>query len=273
MKHPVDCFCDLPRSLKLFAVVIAILWLGFIVFTGITGCGVSGTTTENANFHRFSTDTVQNPSVLIVGDSIVNAWCSAALLAQNPTWACQGSPQGVTMETSTEVLARFQKALAASPRTVVIEAGIWDMQALTSPDMIGADPCTVSTACQNIQAMILEAQNAGISVIVCTIPPWGMGPAATWSDDSDVNLTHVADIDRFNTSILADATPQVIAIDMYTLLAVNAYDQQNDIDDDIYAYQPSLTADGVNPNTAGGQVMTAALQAALSVTANQAERR
>ena len=136
----------------------------------LTGCGGTMTapmtqqpTTQQPNYER-RPPAVANPSVLIVGDSIVNAWCSAGLLAQNPKWACQGTPAGVVQETTTEVLARFQKAIAAHPRTIVIEVGIWDVAQFAADNALGVYPCTAPepNACTNIQAMITEATNAGI---------------------------------------------------------------------------------------------------------------
>ena len=236
----------------------------------LTGCGGTVSTlstTEHPKYERMP-PAVANPSVLIVGDNIVNAWCSATLLARNPTWACQGSPAGVRQETTTEVLARFPAAVFAHPKTIVIEAGIWDINA-DAPN-IGMNPCNVSTACANIQAMITEATNAGIAVIVCTIPPWAEGPAATEYSDSEFNLQHGADIGYFNQFILA--TPS--AVDIYTPLAMNVLDPGGTLDDATDVYNPLYTDDGVGPNTAGGQVMTQALQKALaSPNVNQAERK
>lgn len=214
---------------------------------------------------------VANPSVVIIGDSIVNAWCSAALLAQNPKWACQGSPAGVTQETTTEILARFPKAISASPKTIVIEAGIWDMNE-DAPN-VGMNPCNDSSSCANIQSMITEATNAGIAVIVCTIPPWGSGPAASAlnSPDSEANVNHTfVDVPDFNAAVMA--TIGATHVDMNSVLAWGNQGQGDDEYEFFYVYNPLYTNDGVNPNTAGGQVMTQALQTALSA-AQPSKRR
>lgn len=222
-------------------------------------------TTQQPNYRR-RPPAVANPSVLIVGDSIVNAWCSAALLAQNPTWACQRSPAGVPQETSAEVLARFPKAVAASPKTIVIEAGTWDLNSMATNEP-NVNPCDSTTnLCQNIKSMISEAQAAGIYVIVCTTLPWGAGPAA-----ADNSNQHGTDISEFNIDIIADGEPHpgtgvpgVTAVDMYALLAEPIDDYPGAmcfVDCDVYL--PSYTDDGVNPNTLGGQMMTQAVQTAL----------
>jgi lysophospholipase L1-like esterase len=236
-----------------------------------------------ANFHHPATQlrtqppAVANPSVVIIGDSIVNAWCSAALLAQNPTWACQGSPAGVRGETTAQVLARFAKAIGASPKTIGIEAGIWDIEEFALAEPLeytgeGPNPCIDNnpaypppspTPCANIQQMITEATNAGISVIVCTIPPWGQGPAATNPSGLEM-INHDGDIIDFNRVIMSMAAPAqgsqpaVATVDMYKALETfppgdDAYVYY------YYVYYPTYTDDGVNPNSAGGQVMTQAL--------------
>jgi hypothetical protein len=253
----------------------------------LAGCGFSPApapkTVQSANARRMPAP-VPNPAVLLVGDSIVNAWCSAGFLAQNPTWACQGTPAGIGEETTAEVLARFPAAISVNPKTIVIEAGVWDMEAyaLSEPlDYTGSspNPCEENnpvspppspTPCANIQAMVTEATNAGIKVILCTIPPWGIGPAAISFPDELQN--HIADILYLNQAILADAAPGVTAVDMYSLLSTWQPGEYGDVD--YFDYWPDYTDDGVGPNTLGGQVMTQALQTAVAAeNTNQAEKR
>jgi lysophospholipase L1-like esterase len=234
----------------------------------LTGCGgmmsaPPTSSSQQANYERIPA-AVANPSVLIVGDSIVNAWCSAALLAQNPRWACQGSPPGIRQETTTEVLARFPKAIAAHPKTIVIEAGTWDLNSISTNDGDQPTCSTTTNLCANIEAMITEATNAGIVVIVCTTPPWGAGSAATDNGSLEADLEHEKDINEFNVTIMAMAASNVIPIDMYALLAESVNDQQGDTSQLTDIYLPIYTDDGIDPNTAGGQVMTQALQKALS---------
>jgi hypothetical protein len=226
----------------------------------LAGCGVSGITPKST---PIPTATPQAPAVspatdvLLVGDSIVNAWCSNPIPS---TWACQGSPAGVTEETTTEVLARFPRAISASPRTIVIEAGTWDMY-FDSLDLSENVCDTVLMSCDNTQEMVTEATNAGIKVIVCSIPPYGIGPAAV-DEEIPEQFNHIADIEGYNQTILAFTG--ITPIDMYSLLVQNSGQVFN-------SYNPEYSTDGVNPNTLGGQVMTQALQAALA--ANQASFR
>jgi lysophospholipase L1-like esterase len=220
-------------------------------------------TSQQPSYERMPA-AVANPSVLIVGDSIVNAWCSAALLAQNPKWACQGSPAGVPEESTAEVLARFPKAIAAHPKTIVIEAGTWDLNSIATNDGDEPNCATPQDPCANIAEMVREANNAGIFVIVCTTPPWGSGPAATDNGSLEADLEHEKDINEFNITIMAMAASNVIPIDMYALLAEPVNDQQGDTSPLTDIYLPLYTDDGIDPNTAGGQVMTQALQKALS---------
>lgn len=232
----------------------------------LTGCGgtmFTPSTTQQPKYERMP-PAVANPSVLIVGDSIVNAWCSATLLAQNPKWACQGSPAGVREETTTQVLARFPSAISVHPKTIVIEAGIWDM--LASSTQIGVSPCdTTENSCTNIQQMITEATNAGIYVIVCTIPPWGSGAAASALDspDAESDINHVfVDVPAFNAAVMA--TMGATHVDMNSALVWGNQGSGDDYYEFFYVYNPMYTDDGVDPNTAGGQVMTQALQKALA---------
>ena len=249
-----------------FAAFVVFGLLAMLVLL-LTGCGVSTAppAAQAPNYER-RPPAVANPSVLIVGDSIVNAWCSAALLAQNPTWACQGSPAGVPQETSAEVLARFPKAVAASPKTIVIEAGTWDLNSAGTNEPNIAICDSVTYICANIKAMITEAVNAGIQVIVCSTLPWGAGPAATDNGSPAADNQHGEDISDFNVTVLGDAVPNLVqAVDMYAILAEPIDDYPGDMCEvNCDVYLPSYTDDGVNPNTLGGQMMTQAVQTALT---------
>ncbi len=239
----------------------------------LTGCGgmmsaPPTSTSQQPNYARRPA-AVANPAVVIIGDSVVNAWCSAALLAQNPTWACQGSPAGVREETTAEVLARFHAAIALQPKVIAIEAGVWDIEEFDTLENIGLDPCDAGApnSCQNIQQMAEDAEQAGIYVLVCTIPPWGGGPLAASYDSGDSaeeDLQHGADIGYLNQSITSAQYSKGAAVDMYSLLAVNALGSEHGLDPATDTYISADTADGVDPNTAGGQVMTQAFQKALS---------
>jgi hypothetical protein len=114
------------------------------------------------------------PTVVLVGDSVMGAWLTPEVLAANPTWTAQTSAQGVK-ETTGQILARLPAALALKPQVIVLQAGTWDMDPPVQYDYMcmTVAETTAPTPCANIASMVSEAQNAGIYPIVCTIPPGG----------------------------------------------------------------------------------------------------
>jgi hypothetical protein len=199
------------------------------------------------------------------------------MLAANPTWVCQGTPEGVVQETTAEVLARFPAAVALNPQTIVIEVGTWDLNELASD--IGTAPCQGQepTPCQNIQSMITAAQAAGIDVVVCTPPPWGVGPLATDNGSQVADDQHEQDMSAFNINIIGmgdTSTPSVSPVDMYALLAEPIDDFPGGMcDTDCDVYLPGYTVDGVDPSAAGGTVMTQAVQTAIAAVSQPASVR
>jgi lysophospholipase L1-like esterase len=235
--------------------------LALCLVAAICGCGSMPAPTKSPEAPSVGfggpADAPQPPSVVIIGDSIVNSWCAS--ITDHPTWTCQGSPSTTPQETVAEVAARFPAAIALDPQFIVIEAGAWDINGLAP--QIGVEPCQTSEdPCASIQTMIQEATAAGIAVIVCTIPPWGNGPSATINPDAEINLQHVADIGDYNQAILASTG--ATTIDMYTLLALPE-STGDDIDDE-FVYNTGYTTDGVDPSSDGAQVMTTALQSAIT---------
>jgi lysophospholipase L1-like esterase len=224
----------------------------------LAGCGAPPKSPESPNDVGYGgpRGEITAPSVVLVGDSTVTAWCAAGVPAN---WTCQASQPG-QQETTTQILARFGSATTLHPQVIVIEAGVWDM--LAASPQFGVAACDASDACTNIQQMITEATNAGSYVIVCTIPPWGQGPAAT-STSSEEDLQHIfEDVPGLNTAIMADTAGHA---DINAALVWN--DPPSDDDQYYlfpYEYNPAYTTDGVNPNTAGAQAMTAVLQAAIT---------
>lgn len=229
-----------------------------LVLAALFGCGTSGTSgtgTEHPNEVGVGGPAkalIHNPTVVIIGDSVVQAWGSQNT---NPLWTFQGSPAGV-QETTEQILARFGQATALHPDIIVIEAGVYDVAqwaAMAGTGTGGVSPCTapVPNACTNIQQMITEATNAGVYVIVCTIPPWGIGPAA-----GVITVAHASDIQIFNETFISSLT--VAVFDANGVLFDNGY--PNGLGEiQIYLYSPNYTTDGVNPNAAGAAVMTQAL--------------
>jgi len=164
------------------------------------------------------------------------------------------------------VLSRFGNATALHPKTIVIEAGVWDMANLGLNGDNEACPAGQANPCDNVSEMVQQGQAAGAQVVVCTIPPWGYGPMQVAWDAGYVDgdgIIQVFDIGTFNTAIMAIPG----AVDMNKLL----------IDPNLvreaeawpYIYNPLYTTDGVTPNAAGAQVMTTALQAAITTAGIQ----
>jgi hypothetical protein len=207
------------------------------------------------------------PQLVLIGDSILNAWCTPAVLAANPTWVCQGTPAGVVQETSTEVLARYPAAIALKPQLILIVAGEWDMIDTENLD------CTSDNApvCTAIPAMVAQSQAAGILTIVSTLTPWGVGPMATAIGDSDERQANIAVLNQYlsglyerNANNGIGITPVVIADFHYQL------SQPND-GPPSPVYVPEYTTDGVDPDAMGGQVMTQTALTAIALAIQEQE--
>src|ERR1700761_7202930 len=106
------------------------------------------------------------PKVVFIGDPITYYWGTG--FAANPNWLNRGSNGPPTQNQAYQIEARFQTSVVAlHPAIVHILAG--------SEDVALADDATYTTTVQNVQtsimAMVAQAQNAGIEVILGTIPP------------------------------------------------------------------------------------------------------
>jgi hypothetical protein len=201
------------------------------------------------------------PTVVILGDSIVNAWLTPQVLAQNPTWAAQGSPAGVVEETSSEVLARFPAAIALKPQIILILTGTWDM----TPTGSGMLECTDETIigqplCSKIEEMVQEAQAAGIYCIFGTLPPRGTDVDPSGEDEqinANINLYNHFFADNFYH--YSTEVPQFAEFHQALAIPVDGFD-------DGVAYEPQYTTDGVLPNSQGAAVMTTVAQQAIAAT-------
>jgi lysophospholipase L1-like esterase len=213
------------------------------------------------------------PTVVLVGDSVMTAWLTPTVLAAHPNWTAQGSPPGVTEETSSEVLARFPAAVALKPQIILILTGTWDMQ---PPGLQGSEmlECTDETIigqplCSNIEEMVQEAQAAGIYVVFGTLPPWGTdADPGSVLINANINLYNHFFADNFYH--YSTEVPQFAEFHQALAVPVDGFD-------DGVAYEPQYTNDGVNPNAAGGAVMSTiaqqAIAAALFNIANPTLRR
>lgn len=214
-----------------------------------------------------------HPQVVVIGDSIVNAWLPTPPVG----WAVLGTPDGVTEETSAEVSARFPQAVALDPDVIVLEVGTWDVDFMdfTIDGNVCDDP---GASCQNITNMVNMAEAAGIPIILGTMPPWGNGPLA-----EQINPQNPVDtLNHLNQFILhyggglpgiqptnPPAAPYpagVYVVDYHAFLAIPGENGQSDdfADSDGDIYVASYTNDGVNPNSVGAQIMTQVTVTALS---------
>lgn len=230
----------------------------------IMGCGPLPVPTEKPHIVQEAVG-IHDPTVVIVGDSTVNAWLTPQVLAANPLWVAQGSPPGVVEETSSEVLLRFPAAVALHPNVIVILAGVWDMAPVdegggyllcTEEDNYPSD----QTACQNFIAMVQQAQAAGIYVIIGTLPPWGEGPL---SDEIGSDPLRVGNIAVFDDWLETEWANQGVTIaDFHAALSLPG---EPGVDEGAgQVYVPADTDDGVSPNAAGGQAMTTVAQQAIT---------
>lgn len=193
---------------------------------------------------------VPDALVVFMGDSITAHWGESS-------WQITGDPLytmpnadllstlapdsldvGIPGQTTDEMLARFQTDVVAhNPKTVVIEGGTNDMYLEDSPNT------------GSIVAMIIQAQAAGITVVLGLVPPtnnWGAihYSGATGNDAIiawNMQLTGIA------------ASYGVKVADYYTALTANG----QEITADFYV-------DGVHPIGAGYAAMWAVLSKELA---------
>ena len=215
------------------------------------------------------------PTVVLVGDSVMTAWLTPAVLAQHYTWTAQTSPIG-TQETTAQILARFGTAIALHPQIIVIEAGTWDMlQWAIAGNLNYDDTCISTLSCGNVGSMIQEATNAGVYVIVATIPPWGDGPLASQLTPADQGGIVNGAVGDFNSDLwysyssyspYSNDGTTVGFVDFYALLGGLDPMENAGADGDVVPYLPADTTDGVNPDAAAGQQMVTAVQAAIAAS-------
>lgn len=114
------------------------------------------------------------PKVVFIGDAITYDWGVA--FAANPNWFNRGSAGPYNENAAAQILTRFQSDVVnLHPAIVHILAG--------SEDVLEADDASYGITVQNVQtsitAMVTEARNANIAVVLGTIPPLTIGDSAT----------------------------------------------------------------------------------------------
>ncbi|MBE9226396.1 SGNH/GDSL hydrolase family protein [Phormidium sp. LEGE 05292] len=122
--------------------------------------------------------------------------------------------RGVSGQTSTQVLGRFEKqVLPLRPQIIIVQVGINDLKAIPLfPDR----QTTIIANCKaNIQEIVKRSRSLGATVILTTIIPAGEIPLERkpfWSSDID---RAVVEINSYISSLQA---PNVIILDSYSLL-------------------------------------------------------
>lgn len=125
--------------------------------------------------------------------------------------------RGITGQTSTQVLARFdQQVLLLRPKIVVLQVCINDLK--TIPLFPYQKASIIANCKNNIQEIVKRSQSVGAKVILTTIFPVGEVPLARkpfWSSDVDRAIVEV------NSYISSLQGPNVIILDSYALLVEN----------------------------------------------------
>jgi lysophospholipase L1-like esterase len=216
-----------------------------LYLASISVCGCSAATDVAAAAH-FQKATPDPPSVVFIGDSITAFWGSAQQgpqFAEHPNWI----NKGISGQTSTQVLARFQTdVIDLHPEIVHILIGTNDVY----------PGWTLQTSAPNVDAMVQMAQANGIHVILATIPPWGCDASqCTLSASADSTLSRYDRINTWNAWIEQYALSKGIPVVDYhsALLAPDGED-----------YVPDLTSDGIHPSAAGFVVMTPMVESVIN---------
>jgi hypothetical protein len=213
------------------------------------------------------------PTVVFVGDSVMSAWLTPAVLAANPGWVAQTSAAGVE-ETTAQIRARFPTALALHPKMIVLEAGTWSMTIPSTNYPDNYDVCTWPNTEDDpygdVACMVQEAQGADVYIIICAIPPWGIGPLQEQIDNNNPATTTATqeDISGFYYDLIYQlGYPTYLGmgkVDFYTLLG-------GDVDNPTTGgrvYLSADTVDGVNPDSAATPSMVTAVEAAIRASSS-----
>ena len=99
--------------------------------------------------------------------------------------------------------------------------------------------------------MVAMAKNAGIQIILGTIPPWGPGDASKGFDPSPDRYTR---INQLNQWIIQYAADNYLTLADYHRLLVSS---------DGNTYAQGLTVDGIHPSVQGYVVMTPFAESAV----------
>lgn len=209
------------------------------------------------------------PIIEFCCDEIMQGFVTFALSA-NPSLSSSYLCDDCQPSTTTAIaLSSFPAILATHPAIVVILTGTYDVLPPT-PSTVGdywTPACGNSDlTCQNLEQMIVEAQSIHAKLIILTIPPIGQGPLATSLDPNGVGggnqvywNNHL--IDSYGAGPggpgggFITSNPTIPLIDADSLLAADGEGGQFIVGD---------TDNGIDPNSAGYQVLLPVIQKAIA---------
>jgi lysophospholipase L1-like esterase len=199
------------------------------------------------------------PKIEFVGDDISQGLIA---YAANPLWLCDDCQQG---QTSTQALAGFSAAIGTKPDVILFVIGTYDLVPVSGQPAWVVACGAQDITCNNLQSMITQGQAAGCQIVIGTIPPWGVGPLATSLDPNSI----VPDLlpkwnqhlmDSYGTSALVPSTIPVIDFDTALAQQLPSTDPPMTVNG---PYIASYTNNGVDPNSAGYQIMVQLIQKQL----------
>lgn len=150
--------------------------------------------------------------LVFFGDSRAEAWAFS-----NEIKGFSVFNRGVSGQTSTQVLGRFEKqVLPLRPQIIIVQVGINDLK--TIPLFPFRQTSIIANSKANIQEIVKRSRSLGAKVILTTIFPPGEIPLVRkpfWSSEIDRAITEV------NAYIYSLQAPDVIILDSYSLLNQN----------------------------------------------------
>lgn len=182
------------------------------------------------------------------------------------SWYCSNC---VSSQTTTQALANFSLTLSTSPSIVIFLTGTYDVLP-PDPGETGdywTPACGNSDiSCQNLEAMITLAQSAGAKVIVCTIPPIGLGDLASELDpegEGGGNQVYWNQhlVDSYGSGSVNEEIPLV---DVDTALAIQIPSEDSPTGYVDGSYQIQFTDNGIDPNSQGYAAILPLIQKAIA---------
>jgi GDSL-like Lipase/Acylhydrolase family len=189
--------------------------LAALSLTLLAGCSVPPSTLH-PDLSRPTRDVAAQPTVVFAGDTLSDGLVT---YAGNARWSYN---QVTPWAESGVVLESFSAAIAAKPDIIHIMAGTYDVENYPDWPAPCGDPSRPAIdTCSNIEAMVEQAQAAGIQVVLATIPPYG--PNATLTPEpTDSVPTNIAAFNQYlRTAVASPGSPlyKIPLVDYYTALA------------------------------------------------------